>query len=222
MEVVSDRTSLLYREWISGSSNTSRGHEVLGSLGVQPRGPTKDSDEWARKEANLAVLRATILYELSQGVTASELERQWEFKGLSGTEERWRDELLCLLSGLAEVLDLRCFYFHLHQECETDANRTKRVKSILLRMRAQSFALREDLTCCSPLGSVLRAIRTTRAGSGGRSVGARSIRRLEEAGIRSLEDLASIDMADLKRLGIRQDLAKQIRAYVSVADVGLP
>jgi helicase len=153
MEVAPDRASLLYREWISGSSSDSRAHEVLGSLGIQPTAPTKDSDEWARREANLAVLRATILHELSQGATADELERRWEFRGLSGTEERWRDELSWLLSGVAEVLDLRCFYFHLRQECDADPDRTKRVKSILLRMRAQSFALREDLTYCSPVKS---------------------------------------------------------------------
>jgi hypothetical protein len=217
MGVAPDRTSLLYREWISGSSSNSRAHEVLGSLGVQPTAPTKYSDGWARGEANLAVLRATILHELSQGTTADELEHRWEFRGLSGTEERWRDELSWLLSGLAEVLDLRCFYFHLRQECDADPDRTKRVKSILLRMRAQSFALREDLSYCSPLGPVLRALRATRAGTGGRSVGVRSIRRLEEAGIRSLSDLVPYEITDLIRLGIRQDLAKQIRAYAAGA-----
>jgi helicase len=115
------------------------------------------------------------------------------------------------------VLDLRCFYFHLRQECDADPDRAKRVKSILLRMRAHSFALREYLAYCSPLGPVLRTIRATRAGFEGHSVGVRSIRRLEEAGIRSLEDLAPYEITDLIGLGIRQDLAKQIRAHAAGA-----
>ena len=57
---------------------------------------------------------------------------------------------------------------------------------------------------------------------GGRSVGTRSIRRLEEAGIRSLEDLAPVEIGDLVRLGIRRDFAEQICAYVSKAGHGLP
>jgi hypothetical protein len=41
------------------------------------------------------------------------------------------------------------------------------------------------------------------------------MRRLEEVGIRNLEDIASIATDDMVRLGIRRDLAEQIRAYVS-------
>ncbi len=47
--------------------------------------------------------------------------------------------------------------------------------------------------------------------------GQRSIRRLEESGIRNLKDLALIETDDLVRLGIRWDFAKQIRDYVSEA-----
>ncbi len=133
-------------------------------------------------------------------------------------EERWRDDISWLLSGLAELLELRCFYFHLREECDATPDRIKRVKSMLLRMRAQTFELREHLSYCSPLGPALRAIRATRSStSEGRSVGVYSIRRLEEAGIRSLEDLVPIDTDDLVRLGVRRDLAKQIRAYVAEA-----
>jgi helicase len=89
------------------------------------------------------------------------------------------------------------------------------VKRALLRMRAQSLKLREHMGYCSPLGTVLRAIRATRADSKRGRIGIRSIRRLEEAGIRSIEDLAPIEVDGLVRLGIRQDLAERIRAYIS-------
>jgi hypothetical protein len=46
-------------------------------------------------------------------------------------------------------------------------------------------------------------------------VGPRSIRLLEEAGIHGLDELVSHTVEDLVRLGVRRDLAKQIRAYVS-------
>jgi len=90
-------------------------------------------------------------------------------------------------------------------------------------MRTQTFALREHLRYCSPLSSVLRDIRTARDSSlGGQSIGVRSIRRLEEAGIRNLEDLAPIEVGDLVRLGIRRDFAEQIRAYVSEVGTQTP
>ncbi len=211
-----DRASLLHQEWISGSPSASRASEVLGSLGIRPPVSKGGSDEWARKEANLAVLGSAVLHELGGGVPVAELERKWALKGLGGTEERWRDELSWLLSGTAEMLDLRCFYFHLREECAADPDRTKRVKGALLRMRAQTFALRERLAYCSPLGPVLRGIRNARpSGDKAPFVGIRSIRRLEQAGVQSLEDLAPLKVDDLVGLGVRRDLARQIRAYVS-------
>lgn len=135
---------------------------------------------------------------------------------MGGIEERWRDDTTWLLSGIAEILDLRCFYFHLLETCDADPDRIKRVKEMLLRMRTQAFQLREHLSYCSPLGPVLLAIRKTSCtADGSPTVGVRSIRRLEEAGIRTLEDLASMETHDLVRLGVRQDLAGQIYAYVS-------
>ena len=223
MSSAPERASLLHNEWISGPPGASRACEVLGSLGLQPSASARDSDEWARKQANLAVLQAAILYELSQGATTVDLERQWELRGLSGIEERWRDDFSWLLSGAVDVPDLRYFYYHLREECAADSGRAKRVKKALLRIRSQTFELIEHLSYCSPLGPILRAIRVTNTGCGeGRSVGIRSIRRLEEAEIRSLEDLATIETDDLVRLGIRRNFAKQIRAYVSEARHRLP
>jgi hypothetical protein len=223
MGTAPDRTSLLYQEWIAGPPGASRACEVIGSLGTYPKEAAHNSDEWARKEAYSSVLHAVILYELGRGIPVSELERRWELKSLSGVEERWRDDLSWLLSGVAEMLDLRCFYFHLREGCDADPDRVKRVKKVLLHIRSQTLKLREHLSYCSPLGPVLRAIRSTRASLGeGRSIGVQSIRRLEEAGIRSLEDLALLETNDLVRLGIRRDFAEQIRSFVSEAGCDLP
>jgi helicase len=162
----------------------------------------------------MAILRAVILYELGRDASADELERCWDLTGLGGLEERWRDERLWLLSGLEKMLELRCFYFHLKEECGADQERIRRVKRTLLRMRAQTFELQECLKYCSPLGPVLRDIRRTMP-TDRPPVGPRSIKLLEDAGIQGFDDLESLTVEDLIRFGIRRDLAKQIRAYVT-------
>ena len=81
-------------------------------------------------------------------------------------------------------------------------------------MRMQAVALQENLKYCSPLGSVLRSLRRTVKGGKGGRVGVATIRRLEGAGIRNLRDLAELDVGDLVGLGVRRDLARQIRSYV--------
>jgi helicase len=176
-----------------------------------------NEDEGARKKAYLAVLRSVVLHELGRGIRTTDLERRWKLEGLEGIEERWRDSHLWLLAGLAEILDLRCFYFHLREDCSADAYRIRRVKGLLKRMRDQAYRLQDHLKYCSPLGPVLQEIRQATNAANGASVGVRSIRRLEEAGVRSLEDLAQLGEEDLIRLGVRRDLAMQIRAYVRQA-----
>jgi hypothetical protein len=164
----------------------------LGSLGLSSPKNGRDAEEWARKRAYLAVFRSIILYELGQGKDVEDLQRRWRVKNLMGIEERWRDDYLWLLSGLAKILDLRCFYFHLRQECDADTDRVRRVKQRLRGMRAQTFDLQEHLKYCSPLGPVLRSIRRTLPALTKATVGVQSIRRLEEAGIRSIAELACL------------------------------
>ena len=94
-----------------------------------------------------------------------------------------------------------------------DRERIRRVKQLLLRMRAQTFGLREQLKYCSPLGSLLRSVQRTDIGGDGPKVGIGTIRRLEAAGISSLAELARLRLADLVRMGVRRDLAKQLQAY---------
>ncbi len=214
MERMPDRVPLLYRQWIAGQRGASRASEVLGSLGIRSLGKGRDSEEWARKEAYLATFRSIILDELGKGVSITDIERQWGIKGLAGIEERWRDEYLWLLSGLGKVLDLRCIYFHLRERCNADPDRIRRVKRLLHEMRYQTFELRERLKYCSPLGPMLQSIRRTQASGNSAIIGIQSIRHLENAGIRNLQDLIPLQTEDLMQLGIRRDFAKQIRTYL--------
>jgi helicase len=213
MESVPSRIPLLYREWIRGQTGASRALEVLGSLGVC-LDRTRDPCEQARRRAYLAVFRSIILYERSQGKEIRSLERQWKIQNLEGVEERWRDEYLWLLSGLAKILDLRCFYFHLKDSEAADPDRIQRVKRTLRRMRMQTYELQVLLKYCSPLGPLLRSIQRTLPTPVGKGVGMRTIRRLEEAGVHSLAHLAQLQTGDLMSLGIRRDLAELLVSYV--------
>jgi hypothetical protein len=214
MEAALEQVPLLYREWIASGEGTSRTGELLGSLGTLPRRGEHSRDKWAHKTAYLAVFHAIILHQRGQGTLLMDLARRWRIADSIEGEERWRDDLLWLLTGIASLLDVRCFYFHLREACAADRERIRRVKRLLGRMRAQAFDLQAHLNYCSPLGPLLRSLRRTQLTGSSASVGVQSIRRLEETGIRSIAELAHVEVDDLVRLGIRRDLAKQLRTYV--------
>jgi tRNA(Ile)-lysidine synthase TilS/MesJ len=159
------------------------------------------------------MFRAIVLWERSQGVRIEEVERRFGIQGLEGIEERWRDELLWLLSGLAKLLDVRTFYYHLKENCEADFGRVKRVKQRLRQIEWQVYDLQEQLKYCSPLGSLLCEIRRL-APQRKTRVGFQSVRRLEESGISSLKGLMSLGVEDMVKLGIRRGLAEQVKAYL--------
>jgi ATP-dependent DNA helicase len=204
--------SVLYREWIRGAVGASRSVEVLGSLGVAVAGANPEAA--ARELGYSAVFRAAVLVELGEGRETAEVERQWGLSGLDGIEERWRGEVLWLLAGVAAILDVRTFYYHLREVCSADASRVLRVKRALKQMRAQTFELVADLQFCSPLGAFLRGLRRTTRTANGPRIGAKSIRRLEEAGVRTMADLARLSLADYVAAGVRRGFAEQLRAYV--------
>lgn len=151
IEATPGSPSLLFREWIMGAKGGSRADELLGSLGVSIA-KKGEGPEGARRVAYQAVFRAIVLTELGQGKPIDALERRWDLEHLAGVEERWRDTLLWLLSGLAAVLDVRCFFYFLREECSATDERMARVRRALRRMRKQTFELREELKFCSPLG----------------------------------------------------------------------
>jgi|SanBayMetagenome_1026888.scaffolds.fasta_scaffold01400_2 helicase len=209
----SDLTPLLFCKWMRGKVENSRASEILGSLGVHSSKTGKAQEKWAYETAYVAVFRAIVLYERSLGMKVDAIERRFQVKGLEGIEEKWRDELLWLLSGLAQLLDVRTFYYHLKEDCQADSERIKRVKGSLGRMRYQVFELQEQIKYCSPLGPLLREIRRT-APKDKVKIGVQSIRRLEEAGVSSLKDLLVLGVDELMNLGVRRGLAEQIHNYV--------
>lgn len=208
-------TPLLFRKWIRGGDDHSKAEEIMGSLGIASGKRGQAHSKWAREQGYLSMVQVMVLSGRSQGVKVSEIEARYGIKNLAGIEEKWRDELLWLLAGIARLLEIRTFYYHLKENCGADFERIRRVKGLLKKMQFQVFELMDLLKYCSPLGSLLREIRrTTVIPKGKDKIGIQSIRRLEEAGIESLLDLKGLSVEDLVAMGIRRGLATQIRGYV--------
>lgn len=210
MEAYPNEVPVLYQSWIK----KGRAEEVLGSLGLPfPEKKTpKQRKDWASKQAYLAVFRAVVLYTRAAGMPQTEAARRFGARNLDGIEERWRDEVLWLLSGLSKLLETKVFYYHLRQKCEADDARIKGIEDILKDMRRQVYVLLHDLKYCSPLGPVLRQMRRLTI-RGGAKVGAGTIQRLEEAGVTDKASLLKLSEDDLVELGVKRNLAKQIRAF---------
>lgn len=214
MERYPDRIPIVYK-WFAGSESGSRAGEIMATLGISNTSLSKKKKDWARQNAYLAMVRSIVLYELSQGNLISDLERQWKVKNLEGVEERWRDDYLWLLSGLADMFELRCFYYHLLEECSAGPERIKRVKKILRDLHLQTIFLREQIKYCSTLGPMILNIKKQRGNRKGPSVGVATLRTLEEAGVKYTHDLLDKTVDEVVEMGVRRDLAKQIYGYVN-------
>lgn len=201
-------TPTLFREWVAGDKEHSKAIEILGSLGISPPKLGKQGDEWARQKGYQATFQAIILLERGLGRPITDLTRQYKIENLDGIEERWRDEILWLLSGLSKILDIRTFFYHLREECEASPERVRRVKKFLLQMRHQIYDLQEQLKYCSPLGPLLRQIRNVKGGKAG--VGIQTIRKLEVAGVSTPKNILELGFDGLVEKGIRRDIAKRI------------
>lgn len=212
-------SSLIYTNWIRGERNFSRAVELAGSLNITIDNQSTSADNFAfsaYKQAYLATFRAIILSERGQGLSIEEVQRKWNIDNLEGIEERWRDRNLWLLSGLPEMLDVRCFYYYLKEDCNAGQKQIQNVKHSLAKMREQVFELLEQLKYCSPLGSFLSHLRRFyKTKTKTRTVaGHQTIRHLENAGITSLQDLVNLQEKELVALGIKRNAAKQINEYV--------
>jgi len=160
------------------------------------------------------MLSTVLLDERACGISSPDLERRWRVAGLEGIEESWRDTVLWLLAGQAQLCELRCFYHHLIEHCDTDRDRIQRVKRLLRKMRHQAFDPMEALKYCSPLGPLMRGVRGMLWNRKQQVVGAGTIRRLEDAGLCSLAEVAELDVDELVELGVQRRFAKQIRTYL--------
>lgn len=203
----SAQVPLLFRRWLRGGKGHANAAEVIGSLGLEPARKVADRDEWARQRGYLATFNAVVLHERAQGRSLADLERQYGLTNLEGVEERWRDTHLWLLAGIARLLDVRAFYYHLREECGADLERVKRVKRHLGAMHRQMLELIEQIKFASPLGALVLTLRRRKGKAG---VGVDSIRRLEEAGLTQVAQVARLSADQLAGHGVRKDIARRI------------
>jgi helicase len=165
--------------------------------------------------AYVTILAAIVLDERARGTPLEDLERRWSLPPLSGLDESWRDTAFWMLSGLASLLNVRCFYHHLREVCDANPEDTVQVKRSLSRLRGQSYELLERLKYCSALGALLRGVRQANANTKAQIVGIGSIRRLEASGITTLTQVAAMSVDQLMDAGLAKPYALQIRRYMS-------
>ena len=114
------------------------------------------------------------------------------------SEDEWVRSRSWLISGLAEAMDIRCFYFHLKEECGASDVRIMKVKNIFRRLRAECFQNLARLKYCSPLGPLL--VRMKFAGRKG--VGTTTIEKLESAGLVTPQAISELTDEKIKELKI--------------------
>jgi ATP-dependent DNA helicase len=207
----SSEKSVLYREWIRGAKGHSKAPELLGSLQLRSEGRTTDPDEWCRRKAYLAVLRAVVLRERSKGLALEEISRRWKVDSLAGIEEAWRDDRLWLLNALGGICDPRCFYYHLRSECDASENRLARAKRLMQRLRVLAYQTASQLKYCSPLGGLLVELQRSQ---GLKGVGEKTIQKLEAIGAMTFPALAQMTDEQFVAAGIAANVGKRIRAHV--------
>ena len=208
--------SVLFANWIHGKSGYSKADQFLGSLNISENPTPRNWEVRARKLAYQAAFNAIIMTDLSKGRFIPDIERSWGISELSGRQENWRDRTLWLLSGQSKVYDLKCFYYHIKEECQADTERIQRIKSCFKRMQFQTYSLIEQIKYCSPLGGLLLGVRQMLRNSKNPKLGFQTIRRLEENGITSMAEASKLSVEDFLNLGVRKSFAKQIRHYLTL------
>jgi hypothetical protein len=133
---------------------------------------------------------------------------------LDEVQEPWRDDRLFLLGAMRNLWEIRCFFYHLKEDCLADDERILRVKRSLQRMQAMSLRLMNLISWCSPLGPVFLRLRSSNSGSAKSSPAQGTMRRLEEAGISDVDALRACSLDDLVKIGVRKELASQIQAFL--------
>jgi len=210
----SHEKSILFIRWIRGAEGFSKAEELLGSLGLVVPGGKGKAQRDHRKIAYLATCRAIILWQRGLGVRASDLTNRWGVQDLEEVEEKWRDNRLFLLGAMASLWEVRCFYYHLREECEAGDERVWRVKRVFQRMGAQTYQLLDLIAWASPLGPLFVRMRMTLSGLKGSIPAHATLRRLEDHGVTTVMELRTLAEADYKKMGVRADLARVIGAFL--------
>lgn len=206
--------SVLFQNWIRGQKGFSKASEIFGSLGIELSSKANTKDETARKLGYQAMLRAIMLWQRAHGALPTDLERRWKVSDLDEIQEPWRDDRLFLLGAMRNLWDIRCFFFHLKEDCLAGDERIFRVKRALQRMQGMSLRLMNLIAWCSPLGPVFLRLRSSSSGRSKSSPAQGTIRRLEDAGISDVARLRAYSLEDLIGVGVKKEFAEKIVTFL--------
>jgi superfamily II DNA/RNA helicase len=209
-----DTKSILFHNWIRGANGFSKAPELLGSLGLEQGTRSGAKKDQARKQAYMAMFRTIVLWQRAHGVINSDLERRWQVKDLDEIQEQWRDDRLFHLGAMRGLWDLRCFFYHLKEDNQANDERVLRVKRAFQRLNVLSLQLMNLVSWCSPLGSLFVRLRSSLGKGSHGSPAQGTMRRLEDAGISSIESLRSCTLEQMQTLGVRRDIAVQINTFL--------
>jgi replicative superfamily II helicase len=199
--------SLLFNQWVRGREGFSKAEEIAGSLGISPSTPNPD---WARQLGYLRMRAAAILWSRSSGISWDDIKRRWKVDPEEIAEEEWIRSRSHLISGFAEICDIRCFFYHLKEDCKADDAKIQKAKNTLRRLRAYCFKILGRLKYCSPLGPMLVAMK--RASKKG--VGKATIEKLETAGITTPKAIRDLSDEKARELGLDAKKLATIRSYL--------
>jgi superfamily II DNA/RNA helicase len=218
MEKDPGHQSFLYRQWLQGDEETSKAIQVLGSLNMDIPQDLKDERQkcWAFKISQKAIAQSCLVYDLAGTRDLKQLEKYWGFTNLEGVEERWRDSLLWLLSGVTRIMDIKCFFYHLKENCSANPDQIQIIKKQLSEIRRTAFDLQNRIKYCSPFGPLIQSLQRVRRNSKGQTVGLATFRKLEEKGFSTPIDLSKLSVEELIGLGVRKDFAMQIHRYLKM------
>lgn len=193
--------SYLYRQWIK-SDPTS----IVNSARVSV--PDRD----ARKIAMCAVFTAMFLYDLSRGRLTNTMNSYYGVE-TDELQEKYRDNAMWLLCGLEKMMEVRCFYYHLKENCDASVEDIQGVDRALKRSSHKIFQIIGNLKFRSVLGEMIRGIKRVYPNADSYpSEG--TIRKLETAGIISLRDLVGKKAQDLVSIGVKREYADLITGYI--------
>ncbi len=195
--------SYLYRKWIKPEPVA-----LIGSAKIDDCLKEKEAEKLAYQKSHLAMF----LFDLAQGKYGRELKDRYRVE-VEEIEEKVRDTSLWLLYGLESILEVPNFYYHLKTKCNLTDQRVIEIDNEFKRLSGYIYSLLPNLRYRSALGELIRGIKNSFKNLE-RYPGEGTIKKLENAGIASINDLVGLKTEDLISKGIQKQYAELIIKYV--------
>ena len=166
----------------------------------------------SKKQVLLRTYTAMFIYDLQRGITNSQITDIYGIP-VEEIQEKYRDNIIWLLSGLEQIMTLRSFYYHLKENCNADVDQIHKVDISMKNSSRIIFGLIGNLKYRSKLGELIRGIKRVIKHADSYP-GEGTLRLLEEHGIFSIRDLIGKTTIDLVSYGVQRRYAEMIIHYI--------